>query len=49
MLDVSQYTASRKKRELDIIEFWKPDATDAIRRPGLIYKELIDDKVVTKA
>jgi len=40
MLDVSQYTASRKKRELEIIEFWRPDATDAIRRTGLIYKEV---------
>jgi hypothetical protein len=49
MLDVSQYTAARKKRELDIIEFWRPDATDSIRRPGLIYKELEHGKVVTKS
>jgi len=49
MLDVSQYTASRKMRDFDIIEFWRSDATDTIRRAGLIYKEL-DDKggVVTK-
>jgi Cdc6-like AAA superfamily ATPase len=39
MLDVSQYTLSRKKRELAIIEFWRPDSPDAIRRPMLIYKE----------
>ena len=39
MLDISQYTAARKKRELEIIEFWRPDATDKIRRTGLIYKE----------
>ena len=49
MLDVSQYTASRKKRELDIIEFWRPDATDAIRRPGLIYKEFDGHNVMTKS
>ena len=48
MLDVSQYTASRKKRELEIIEFWRPDATDSIRRPGLIYKEFDNGKVITK-
>lgn len=48
MLDVSQYTASRKKRELEIIEFWRPDATDAIRRTGLIYKELDGKIVITK-
>lgn len=48
MLDVSQYTASRKKRELEIIEFWRPDATDSIRRTGLIYKELDGKNVITK-
>ncbi len=48
MLDVSQYTASRKKRELDIIEFWRPDATDSIRRPGFIHKEMEGGKVITK-
>lgn len=48
MLDVSQYTASRKKRELEIIEFWRDDAVDSIRRPGLIYKEMEGEAVVTK-
>jgi len=48
MLDVSQYTASRKRRELEIIEFWRDNAVDSIRRPGLIYKELEGSKVVTK-
>jgi hypothetical protein len=37
MLDVSQYTASRKKRELEIIEFWRPDSTERLRRVSLIY------------
>lgn len=44
MLDVSQYTAARKKRGLEIIEFWRPDATDSIRRSRLIYKERDNDK-----
>ncbi|MGA7501854.1 MAG: hypothetical protein WBX00_34405 [Isosphaeraceae bacterium] len=48
MLDVSQYTASRKKRELEIIEFWRTDAADSIRRPGLIYKEFNGKNVITK-
>lgn len=48
MLDVSQYTASRKKREFEIIEFWRDDAADSIRRPGLIYKEWDGESVVTK-
>jgi Cdc6-like AAA superfamily ATPase len=37
MLDVSQYTASRKKRELEIIEFWRTDSTERLRRVSLIY------------
>ena len=37
MLDVSQYTASRKKRELEIIEFWRASATERLRRTSLIY------------
>lgn len=48
MLDLSQYTASRKKRDFEVIEFWKSDATDKIRRPGLIYKEMNGDEVVMK-
>jgi hypothetical protein len=49
MLDLSQYSASRKKRDFELIEFWKPDATDKIRRPGLIYKELDGNEIITKA
>jgi hypothetical protein len=37
MLDVSQYTASRKKRELEIIEFWTEGSTERLRRVSLIY------------
>jgi hypothetical protein len=37
MLDVSQYTASRKKRELEVIEFWRPDSAERLRRVSLIY------------
>jgi hypothetical protein len=48
MLDLSQYSASRKKRDFELIEFWRPDATDKIRRPGLIYKELDGDEIITK-
>lgn len=48
MLDLSQYIASRKKRDFELIEFWKPDATDIIRRTGLIYKELVGNEIVTK-
>lgn len=48
MLDISQYTASRKRRELEIIEFWREDAADAIRRTALIYKEWDGKNVISK-
>jgi len=35
MLDVSQYTGERKRRELEIIRFW--EKMDRLRRAGLIY------------
>jgi Cdc6-like AAA superfamily ATPase len=35
MLDFSQYSGSRKRRGLDVIEFWKDD--DALRKASLIY------------
>jgi hypothetical protein len=41
MLDVSQYTASRKKRELEIIEFWRADSTERLRRVSLIYSPAV--------
>lgn len=41
MLDVSQYTASRKKRDLEVIEFWRQDSTERLRRVSLIYPRTI--------
>lgn len=37
MLDLSQYTGARKRRELQMLEFWKPDSTEALRKKTLIY------------
>jgi len=36
MLDVSQYAGERMKRGLDLVEFWKPDAADALRKKQLV-------------
>jgi hypothetical protein len=36
MLDLSQYTGERKRRNLDMVEFWKPEATDSLRRRKII-------------
>ncbi len=37
MLDISQYTGSRKRRDLKIVEFWKDSSSDALRQKSLIY------------
>ncbi len=38
MLDLSQYAGARKRRGLNIIEFWKPSATEVLRRVSMIYE-----------
>jgi hypothetical protein len=37
LLDLSQYTGERKKRDMTILEFWKTGADDTLRRTALIY------------
>lgn len=37
MLDLSQYAGARKRRKLNVVEFWKGSSTDALRRQSLIY------------
>lgn len=37
MLDLSQYAGARKRRELQMVEFWKSDSKEALRRSSLIY------------
>jgi hypothetical protein len=32
MLDISQYTGERRRRELEMISFWKREELDKIRR-----------------
>jgi len=39
MLDLSQYAGSRKKRGLEVVEFWKDDSADKLRRVSLIYDD----------
>lgn len=36
MLDLSQYAGSRKKRGLDVIEFWRPESEEKLRKVSLI-------------
>lgn len=38
MLDLSQYAGARKRRELQIVEFWKADSTEGLRKLSLIYQ-----------
>jgi hypothetical protein len=38
MLDVSQYTGSRKRHNFELVDFWKPESIEDIRRVKLIYE-----------
>jgi hypothetical protein len=37
MLDLSQYAGARKRRELQMVEFWEPSSKEALRKISLIY------------
>jgi hypothetical protein len=39
MLDLSQYVGARKKRNLEMVEFWRPDQIDDLRKGSLIFLE----------
>lgn len=40
LLDISQYTGERKRRNVEIIEFWKRDGSEKLRGASLIYAEV---------
>lgn len=37
MLDLSQYAGVRRKRDLELVEFWKKDSEERLRRSSTIY------------
>ena len=37
MVDLSQYAGARKRRKLKLVEFWKADAAESLRKVSLIY------------
>lgn len=37
MLDLSQYAGARKRRKLKMVEFWKANSGEALRKTSLIY------------
>jgi hypothetical protein len=39
MLDLSQYTGERARRNFDIVEFWAKDREDSLRKSRLIFAE----------
>ncbi len=38
MLDLSQYAGSRKRRKLNMVEFWTPQSKEALRKASFIYE-----------
>lgn len=49
LLDVSQYTGERKRRDLEMIDFWKESKKEIIRRSKYIYDPNIDLKDLEKS
>lgn len=39
MIDISQYAGERKRRDLDLLPFWKQEGKGRLRRAGLILSE----------
>ena len=37
MLDLSQYAGARKRRDLELVEFWESSSKEALRKISLIY------------
>ena len=48
LLDVSQYTGERKRRDLEMIDFWKESNKEAIRRAKYVYDPNIEIKDLEK-
>jgi hypothetical protein len=40
MLDVSQYTGSRKRHNFELVDFWKPEQLEDLRRVKLVYESM---------
>lgn len=45
MIDVSQYTASRRMRNFRMVDFWRDGASNQFRQAGLIYMEVVNGRV----
>jgi len=39
MLDLSQYVGARKQRNLELLEFWRPEKIDDLRKGALVFLE----------
>ncbi len=42
LLDISQYTGERRRKGIDMVEFWHPDKKDVLRRPQYILDPTIN-------
>ncbi len=44
LLDVSQYTGERTRRDVQMVEFWKENQKDALRKISLIYNPNVTEE-----
>lgn len=46
LLDISQYTGERRKKGIEMVEFWRSDNKDVLRRPQYIFDPSIPVEVL---
>jgi hypothetical protein len=46
MLDLSRYAGARRKRDLQLVQFWQCDSKDQLRKASLIYQEILKYYVI---
>ena len=49
MLDVSQYTGERARRDVEMMDFWRDSEKDKLRRAKLIYDSSHDHEIEKQA
>ena len=46
LLDISQYTGERRRRGLEMVEFWRSDNRDVLRRPQFIFDPSVSSEEI---
>jgi hypothetical protein len=48
LLDVSQYTGERRRKGIEMVEFWRTDNKDVLRRPQYIFNPTVSREAIER-